>query len=207
IRKPIAPRELAAKLESMVEVVGESDESPVGDSLPVDARDRVDLILALVAASQPPRHKPNVEVLDDGVFVTVTATLDEDDPALHADLLQICSDVRCLDRGGKPVLEARFFLDGRRAESDLSVDPSEDWPAGDAPIAVDFGRGDPCPPARAAEILHMASNASSLGRLVYFTNLPGHLRLYLEVFGNAAAMPIRGLAGPALPEALAELWR
>ena len=177
------------------------------DTLPADARDRVTLLDALTANRRTPSRE-SFRVGDDGDLVTVEVLIDDDDDELHDELLGVVEDVRCLDRNGRPILQARFFRDGRRDAGDHVVSPTDPWPEGEAPIAVEFHGALACPPRRLETLLELADVASRSGRVVYFLNLPAPLRLHAEVCGAPYLVPIkREKAGPRLPEVLSESRR
>lgn len=209
MRKPVMPPDLVDKIEAMLCPVPElkpGSELSVELDLPIDARDRVELFRTLVRS----RHEVNdqsISVLDDGTFVTVQALLAHDDEPLQKVVEKIGGDVRCLDRGGRPLLELRFFKSGQRQASDQLIGPLDSWPDGQATIAVDFFDTDGCPPTLFVELVDKVEAARQSGRSAYFLNVPTHLRLHLELLGKAHAMPMREMAGPALPAILAELWR
>ncbi len=212
IRKPVLPPDLVKRIEAMLaspdDLARTLDASAleIDARLPIDARDRVELVRAMVRS----RHEigdDDISVLDDGAFVTVRALLTDDDDQLQQSVGRIGGDVRCLDRDGRPVLELRFFRSGQRQESDRVIGPNEPWPQGQETIAVDFSRTGHCAPSRFVELLDRVSSARESGRVAYFLNVPTHLRLHLELLGKAHAMPMREVAGPALPAILSELWR
>lgn len=208
IRKPVLPKALVNKVESLL-VEPEPPRSELSTEemgLPGDARDRVQLIQALVRD----RHtNPEVEfrVLDDGAFVSVQFSGPELDAVLRDRLLAVARDVRSVQRPQGCRVEVRFFRDGRCGEEAVTIDPIAPWPDGDGSIVVDFDNAAACSPRRMEELAKMAAVAKSHGRDVRFANVPSWLRLHLEILGRAHAMPNRGVAGPLLPDVLNELWR
>lgn len=206
IRKPVLPADLVKKIESMVGTVEEATGPGIVDRLPADAHDRLALIRALVHD----RHElddSRIEVHDDGTFVHVHVLLDRDDEKLQASVMRIGGDVRCLNRRGKPLLEIRFFRDGRREEGHLVVGPMDEWPTDATPVAVDFDGTERFPLYRIEELLDSLAETRASGRTAYLLNVPSWVRLHLEILGKAHAMPNREEAGPRLPEVLHELWR
>jgi DNA-binding response OmpR family regulator len=216
MQKPVMPADLVARIEAILGSTRPEQRATVelAAPLPRDAADRVALIKALIGSRQ--QIGPGTfEVLDDGSFVTVRAELEHEDASLLDEMMWVGGDVRCLDHAGMPLLEVRFYRTSQRSDEDILVGPTDKWPDGDNTIAVDFDDGPDagadgglvCPPGRMVELLHMATAAFERGRLAYFLNVPPHLRLHLELLGKAHAMPMREMAGPALPEILTELWR
>lgn len=202
MQKPVLPRELVEKIGSMLADV----EAPSDLVLPLDAQDRVDLIRAMIRS----RHEVDddaITVHDDGNVVTVEARLSHDDDQLQESAGKIGGDVRCLERGSQAILEIRFFRSGQREATDRLIGPHEPWPEEHVTIGVDFSRTDHCAPTRFVELVDRAEAAQQSGRSVYFLNVPTHLRLHLELLGRAHAMPMREMAGPALPAIMTELVR
>lgn len=206
IRKPVLPADLVKKIESMVGTAEEATSPRTVDCLPADARDRLALIKALVR-DRCELDDRRIEVHDDGTFVHIHILLDQDDETLQASVMGIGGDVRCLNRQGRPLLEIRFFRDGRREEGHLIVGPMDEWPADALPIAVDFDSTERFPLRRIEELLELLAEARGSGRTAYLLNVPSWIRLHLEILGKAHAMPNREGAGPHLPEVLLELWR
>jgi hypothetical protein len=175
------------------------------DALPADARARVELIDAMTADRRAP-SKESFQTDDDGDLITIDVLIDEDDDELHEEILKVVEDVRCLNRAGRPFLQVRFFRDGRRDDGDLIVSPTDPWPVGDEPIAVDFHGAQDCALEQMETLLELADVVGQTGRTVYFLNLPAPLRLHAEVCGAPFLVPIkREKAGPRLPEVLVQL--
>ncbi len=209
VAKPVVPSDLVHRIEELArtrieELATESVRPSEEDSaLPVDARDRVRLLIALLGNPQP------TQIIDDGSFVTVEVCLtSEQEDRVRASmpiLERVCGDIRVLG-DSTPFLQARFYRDSRDDEATCVVSPSDTWPPGGASLAVDFDHSQ-CSPTRFQELVQRARKSEQKGRSVAFLNVPSHLRLYLEVLGEPHDMPKRGRAGPRLPEVLTELWR
>jgi DNA-binding response OmpR family regulator len=204
VRKPIVPAELVDRIEELARPRTEAQATAEPD-LPTDARDRIRLLLALAGDPDP----ESTQVIDDGSFVSLEARLTG---SQEAELLacmplveRICGDVRILGNG-RPLLQARFYRDSRGDEAVCILSPSETWPRESTALAIDFDSAQ-CSPARFRDLVRQARESEQKGRSVAFLNVPGHLRLYLEVLGEAHDMPKRERAGPRLPEVLTELWR
>jgi hypothetical protein len=172
------------------------------ETLPSDARDRVALIEALTGNRRAPSRE-SFQVDDSDDLITIEVLIDDDDDALHQELLGVVADVRCFGREGRTILQARFFRDGRRDQDDEVVTPADLWPAGDSTIAVDFHDAAPCSPRHFETLLDLAEAADGVGRTVYFLNVPPCLRMHAEVCGAPFLVPIkREKVGPHLPEVL-----
>ena len=175
----------------------------VDTALPVDARDRIDLIRSLVFAGQP-QLGAQFDVLDDGSYVTVTAVLEDEDEQLLERVSELGGDVRYLDRDGHPMLEVRFYRDGRNDREDVVVGPDDPWPEG-MRLAVDLG-GEDLSPGQFHVLLQRLAHAINEGREAYLVNVPAYLRLYHELARLAIPLPPREPVGPLYPEVLDELW-
>lgn len=204
VRKPIVPADLVDRIEELARPRTEAPEA--GESaLPTDARDRIGLLLALAGDPGP----ESTQVIDDGSLVSLEVRLTS---GQEAELLasmplleQICGDIRILG-DDHPRLQARFYRDSRGDEATCILSPSETWPRENTSLAIDFD-GAECSPALFRDLVRQARESEQKGRSVAFLNVPGHLRLYLEVLGEPHDMPKRERAGPRLPEVLTELWR
>jgi len=203
VPKPVAPADLVERIQELAAFTSSDPCSEEDSALPVDAGDRVRLLIALAGDPHP------TQVIDDGSFITVEACLtSEQEKRVLASMLtleQICSDIRVLG-DSTPFLQARFYRDSRDEEATHVVSPSDSWPPSVTSLAVDFDHS-PCSPARFQELVRQVRGFEQKGGSVAFLNVPGHLRLYLEVLGEPHDMPKRGRAGPRLPEVLTELWR
>jgi len=205
MQKPVLPPVLVERIAAML-ADAENAEAVEESALPVDAQDRIDLMRALVKI----RHEvdeQSITVHDDGTYVTFEARLSHEDDELQEYATKIGGDVRCLDRGGYPVLEMRIFRTGQRSVEDCLVGPNEPWPESPVTIGVDFSRADHCAPPRFLELIERAESVRQAGGSAYFLNVPAHLRLHLELLGRARELPVRQAAGPELPAIMTELWR
>lgn len=177
------------------------------NALPLDAQERIALLDALTANRRAP-SRDAFQIDLDGELVAVEILIEADDNALHDELLSIVGDVRCLERDGRPMLEARFFRDGRRDRGHHLVRPDDVWPSDSAPLAVDFHDALEVTVARFEALLASANAAREDGRTVYFVNLPRHLRMHAEVCLGTSLLPIkRERVGPLLPEVLSDPGR
>lgn len=173
-------------------------------ALPMDARDRIRLVDALTIASRAPGADA-FRVQIDGEMVQFEVDLIQEDEDLHGALLTHFGDVRCLDRESGPMLKAQFYRDGRRDGSDCVVAPNEAWPRSTLPLAVDFDRTGACPVERFESLWNQATMARHEGRVVYFLNVPSHLRMLADGRGaEALAVVRRDFVGPRLPDVLAQ---
>jgi CheY-like chemotaxis protein len=198
--KPLLPKDLMVALQRLEPPMAESARAagPGLESLPEDARAIVQAALALLGTA-------DLELHDDGVFVTLRAALPPGADAALDSLELLGGDLRVLAPGGRPFAELRFYRDGRPDDGAAVVGWSEPWPpVGD--FAVDFGRGDAPEPRAFLRYLDRAAAAARTGRQLWFLNLPAHLRLYAEVSGRGVDLPKRTRVGPRLPEVLSELW-
>ncbi len=220
VHKPVVPGDLVERIEELARLgpraetdltvhfeltggTGRADCVWQGATLPADARDRIELLLALAGDPRP------AQVVDDGTFVNleVGLTSEQEDrvSAWMPVLEKVCGDIRVVG-ARTPNLRARFYRDSRQDDATRVVSPSDAWPLEDESLAIDFDR-EWCSPERFRDLVRQARESEQNGRSVAFLNVPGHLRLYLEILGNPHDMPKRGRAGPRLPEVLAELWR
>ncbi len=200
--KPLMPQDLMTAIEqataaNVAAPVAAAPGPGIADDLPEDAAARVRLAVALLGAV-------DVEVADDGAFVTIRAPLPAAGDAALLDLEAVGGDLRVLAPGDAPTVELRFHRDGRPATEVSPIAPGEPWPArGDC--AIDFDRS-PVTPAAFLDLLDRCAAVARAGRTVHFLNVPPHLRLHAEVLGRSADLPKRTRVGPRLPAVLSELW-
>jgi CheY-like chemotaxis protein len=201
LEKPVAPEQLlqCLALAAPAATAEPRPPDPV-QGLPADAADF--LRLALHLAGDP----GDAGVADDGEFVTLTATLVDQDEARLERLLALGGDQRVLERNGRAVLELRIHRDGRPDGASASA-WDEPWPPAPNLVALDLGRGAPCTPQAFTALLGRVRAATGVGRDVRLLNVPSWLRLWAEISGMADGMPKRAPVGPRLPNLIAQLWR
>ncbi len=199
LSKPVFPADLLSLLEDLVQEGGpQPDAIEAFDlaqaDLPVDAASRVDLLRSLSGT---------VEILDDGEFVTAIAPLPNE---VVLETLETCGgDLRVLAPDGAARIEWRFYRDGRPDGVRATLGPSDQWPNGSEPVAVDF-HDTPCSPDAFCVLLDRVSAARASGREVWLLNVPNHLRLFVDALGRTEELPKRSMAGPRLPDVLTQLW-
>ncbi len=195
IRKPMLPTDLLGRIQELAAV-----QSPPPVDLPQDAKDRVALLRCL--ASDPNK----LQIHDDGSMLCIEAPLRADWEDLLPCLGSIGGDLRVLDREGESWLEQRFYKNGCPDGVNLLVSPTQAWPAGEEPLAVDFHSSE-ISLLDFQKAVATAQKHNGSGRDVYFLNVPHYLRMFMEISGKPHDMPKRGVVGPRLPELLAELWK
>lgn len=192
LTKPVSPSRLLDLLAA-TEAAAAAAAPAVAPPLPTD-------VAELVAGARTVLG--DGELLDDGTFVVLRAPL-RDDAALPA-LEALGGDLRVLTPAGHPIVELRWYRDGRPDGALPVVAPDAPWP-GAGPFAVDFSGAAPVPGAFAA-CLDRAAVARDRGQRVHFLNVPGPLRSWTSDQGRAHDMPMRDPVGPRLPTVLADLW-
>jgi CheY-like chemotaxis protein len=221
--KPVAPDALVAILAQhdprlvltpqggLPSTRAESERTDLaGVALPADTASRVELLRRLVAGDG--RAAP-VEICDDGGsivrlrFELGDRTLADDDLALVA---AVAADHRLAkDERGTNVLDVRLArhgepLDHTRVACRCSADAAG-WPDTGA-LAVDvaaFTAG----PRDFRDLAERVARRAAETAPTTLINVPDALRLLLECTGTRDGMPMRGTAGPGLPEEFAALWR
>jgi len=141
---------------------------------------------------------------DDEVLVSAPCDPDIDLAAVRA---TVGGDVRVRrgepgtgGEGATPRIEVRLSVRGTHGEEVVRPVDCGTWPAGD--VVVDL-HGTSLSPTAFLALLDRAGNHSGA---VAFRNVPRGLRLLTEASGRGAELPMRGPAGPRLPELLVELW-
>ncbi len=200
LRKPVPPDALLAHL---VAEARPKSATPVPNALlalPPDAQDRIRLLLCGLAPVE-------VAIDDDGTFVT--ATVDFGDGLLPQDtvLARLGGDwsVSATAEAGHRRGRWRFYRDGRPESVDVVIGPSDAWPPGSSPFAIDL-HGHVLEPQALLALLDSIAYAHGRGRQVHVVNVPGHLRLWLELLGRAHELPMRTCSGPRLSAAARQLW-
>jgi len=200
---PVEPARVAAVLSDATgdrAGVRRCDAPELG-GLPVDTRERVQLVLSMLDA--PDRGR----VDDDGVFITIEGAL-RDPEGTSALLEGVGGDLRVLATGDEDAplrLLLRLDRRGRPAGVECAVAPDEPWPAA-GPFAIDC-HGATLRPNRFLALCDRVARAARGGREIHVVNVPPHLRLCLEAVGRADDLPMRRPTGPRLPEILGERWR
>lgn len=202
LTEPCTPARVVAALSAAVANVEASASAEIDDaSLPIDTRDRLQLVLALL-------DDPGTALIhDDGVQVTIEGTIRDPERCI-AILEGIGGDLRVLaEGGGESPLRLVLRLDraGRPFGVHVAISPDEPWPSED-PFAIDFHESS-LAPDRFLALCDRMHRARRDGREPYPINLPSHLRLCLEAIGRLDDLPIRRPSGPRLPEVLHERWR
>ena len=202
LTEPCSPNRVVAALSDAVARVEASASTAIDDvGLPIDTRDRLRLVLALLDDPGAAR------IHDDGLQVTIEGTIR--DPERCIGILEgIGGDLRVLaEGGGETPLRLLLRLDraGRPFGVDVAIAPDAPWPSED-PFAIDF-HASSLTPDRFLELCDRMHRARRDGREPYPINLPSHLRLCLEAIGRLDDLPIRRPSGPRLPEVLHERWR
>ena len=194
LAKPVPPSRLLEEIEALRTTPDRERD------LPCDAKARVTLALAILDDPE------DVDILDDGVFVTVKVT----PPALseqqieHLELLG--GDLRIWGSEEALNLELRLRCDGSPEGAVVIGGAWEQWPEAGQELAVDVSADRTPRPAEFLELLDRVRDSHRNGRSVHLLNVPEHLRLHAEISGRGHDMPKRGKAGPRLPEVLARLW-
>ncbi len=196
LTKPVLPSRL-------FELLGELARAPqrrIDAALPRDVALLLDRALTLLG------RPPAAHVVDDGVFVTLTAPLSSapDGSPVLTRLEELGGDLRVLAPGGALRVELRWCRDGR---PDLGLEVRgvhESWPA-TGEFVVDF-HGAPADPVLFADCLDRAVAVRSRGGMVHFLNAPAALHSWASDQGRAHDMPMKARVGPRLPAVLADLW-
>ncbi|MEZ5966907.1 MAG: response regulator [Planctomycetota bacterium] len=206
LRKPVLPAALLGEIDACVDRSTErapaAPAAPTLAELPVDARDRVHLLLEELQGS-------DVRIDDDGTFVTVTfrsPAASRSTPLtlrLGGDWLPVRSDTSA-GPGADSELRWRCHRDGRPRGAGCVLAPDDAWPArGD--FAIDL-HGHRVGTAAMTRLLDRVVRVRATGRKVHLLNVPGHLRLFLELTGRAHDLPMRGSSGPILSAHQRQLW-
>lgn len=207
LRKPVLPTALLAQLQACVLPALRRTAAPAVDSviatLPVDAQDRVRLLLAVMTPDQ-------AEVDDDGTFVTVSFRPGAQipDPGLLDRLGgDWMPELAALIDGGsdRPTsVRWRCYRDGRPAGVTKVIAPAAPWPQ-DGSFAIDL-HDRRVSAADLVAVLDRIIDARAAGHVVHVLNVPGHLRLFLELTGRAHELPMRACSGPRLAVHQRQLW-
>ena len=194
LAKPVPPSRLLEEIEAV---------APPPDrerDLPADTQDRVSLALAVLGDPE------DVEILDDGAFVTMKIRTDALSDQQTADLELIGGDLRVWGPEGALHLELRVRRDSCPEGAVVIGGAWADWPEGGQDLVVDVSADRLPRPSEFLALLDRVREARRNGRMVHVLNAPSHLRLHAEISGRGHDMPKRGKAGPRLPEVLAQLW-
>lgn len=205
LRKPILPgellRELVLRVPSLRPIPRPSAPADVAvdlpelGGLPPDARDRIQLLLQAVNTS--------FTLHDDGTFVTVTLDL-QGRPVPGMLLDSLGGDWWVGEQAGRQVGRWRCCRDGRPAGVETVIGPRDPWPA-TAPFAIDLHE-QTIAPESFLTLVDMVSRSRQQGREIHLLNVPSHLRLYAELLGRAADLPMRASSGPRLSATQRQLW-
>lgn len=208
LRKPVLPMALLDELARCVRAPASGTRpAPGGDlaGLPVDTQDRVRLVLAEFAADDV-----EIEIDDDGTFVTVSFRTGSP-AAAGAVMAHLGGDWRLdstVDGAGARRVGTRVrwrgYRDGRPAGVAHVIAPDAVWPDTGA-FAIDL-HDRPMTTEALTALLAGVAQARAIGREVHLLNVPGHLRLFLELTGRAHELPMRTCTGPRLPAHQRQLW-
>ena len=188
LTKPCLPTRLLAAMADVTPA-----QTPA--SLPVVLRADVQAVLDDFAAQLPSGQV--MEVTDDGVFVTVRASV----PIAAARALQVRGgDLRSSRTGDVVQLELRLCRDGRPGLHLAVLMPEAEWPAR-SEFAIDF-HDCALTAAEFAPLLARRAAARAAGRTVHFLNVPARLSGH----GTAHDMPMSGPIGPHLQPEQHDLW-
>lgn len=203
LRKPVLPALLLDELRSCALRAAPGGNAGAGlglATLPVDTQDRVRLLLAELDASA-------VDVDDDGTFVVVSCEARKPASAefmgwLGGDWSEGTPADDRVPAAGRVCW--RGHRDSRPAEVGTVIAPSQPWPVAGA-FAIDL-HGQWLEPRAFAVLAERVQRARAGGRDVHLLNVPGHLRLFLELTGRGGALPMRACGGPRLPDHQRQLW-
>lgn len=200
LAKPLMPNRLAELLRAALETETQSDAQTADpadaatqlSSLPIDVRERVELVTALCGGD-------GVEILDDGEFVSVAAALESEAtlPALEA----LGGDLRVLSPAQGLRFEQRWYRNGRPDDTRVVGLDGGDWPESGA-AAIDLDRESVSP----SEFLDLLDRIEESSASITLLNVPGSLRLYVVALGRAAQLPMKEVPGPRIPAVLSQLW-
>jgi hypothetical protein len=111
-----------------------------------------------------------------------------------------------IDGDGRGVRHGRWrcYRDGRPPWVTAVITAQDEWPDCKA-FAIDL-HAQHLSLASLLALLDRVDRAHADGREVHLLNLPGHLRLYLELLGRAHRLPMRTCSGPRLSAATRQLW-
>jgi CheY-like chemotaxis protein len=201
LRKPVLPDALLVQLRKHGPAGGSPPcpDASLSDplaGLPADTRDRVRLLLHGLGCAA-------AAIEDDGTFVTVTLPLGEA-PAEDSLLARLGGDWTPPAAGGATPGRWRCYRDGRPPWVRTVVGPADRWPD-DPAFAVDLDGVD-LPLSEVQALAERIDAVHAGGREVHLLNLPGHLRLWLELLGRAQRLPMRTCTGPRLAAATRQLW-
>jgi CheY-like chemotaxis protein len=194
LTKPVTPTRLIAAILAAGTPAAAARE-PMPTPLPRDVQREIDHLLAQLPPATP------VELVDDGVFVIVSAELPD---GLRPAIAVRGGDLRCRVHEGRVRLDLRLCRDGRPDPQLQLVRATAPWPATED-FAVDCD-GIGCSEAEFAGMRERAAALAAAGRRVHFLNLPDRLIDFAASHGKAHDMPMRDPVGPRLQAVFADLW-
>jgi len=198
LAKPVRPDAVLAELRAAAPCARALERDPLA-ALPGDVRDRVTLLLACCKGRL-------LALDDDGTFVTATIELPPAAAPIDALLVRLGGDWTIhVGPNGAQRGCWRAYRDGRPAAVEAVIAPGVPWPDGSAPFAIDLAAGT-CDPEAFLALAGDVARARAAGREVHLLNVPGHLRLWLELAGRAHQLPMRTCSGPRLSGAQRQLW-
>lgn len=198
LRKPVLPDAILAHIATHARPRTVPAAADPLASLPTDTQDRIRLLLHGLSPS-------SVEIDDDGTFATVTIALADGVAPPHTLLARLGGDwSQTWTREGRPIGRWRSYRDGRPPWVTAVIGPDDPWPACNA-FAIDL-HGRHVPLDAMLALLDRADAAHAADREVHLLNVPGHLRLWLELLGRAHRLPMRTCSGPRLSAATRQLW-
>ncbi|MHC5064470.1 MAG: response regulator [Planctomycetota bacterium] len=204
LAKPMPMDQLLQTIESLEPSSAQSEQdSPKANwdrDLPMDARDRIRLVLALAG-----KEAAEGSIVDDGNLITLQIPWSGEDAALEQ-IETFGGDLRVLADGAETCLEYRVRRDGCPDGYFGPLRPEESWPDDVEFLAIDLHGSDGMRPDRFLDLLDQCRRAESTGREICLLNVPTHLSLFLDALGRTGELPKRRRAGPCLPEVLSELW-
>ncbi len=206
LRKPVLPAELLRELAQRMLVLptpkphpaqtGAPFDVPELHRLPPDSQDRIRLLLQAAGVS--------ATIHDDGEFVTTTVDL-TGLPVPGTMLDSLGGDWWMGDEAGRTMGRWRCHRDGRPAGVHTVIAPRQPWPQDPLPFAIDLHE-QTLSPDSFLTLLDVVTRARHHGREIHLLNVPSHLRLYAELLGRAADLPMRASGGPRLAAAQRQLW-
>lgn len=229
LAKPVPPDQLVALVARLDPTerrsgTGADDEGPASSQptdlladLPADTCSRIELLRRVVAGDGA---LASVDVCDDGVVVQLRFALPSGRTPDLGLVESVAADFRVLTawsdpespqdprvEDGQRVLEVRVLRNGAPEGVDTVADVArpDTWPA-EGGLGLDCAGFDGAP-RHFLELVERASDRATAGHPTTLLNLPDALRLLIECTGTGHAMPMRGTAGPSLPDELAALWR
>jgi hypothetical protein len=208
LEKPVFPAALLTYLDAAsarAAAPRAADASAALARLPIDVADRIRLGLAFLSGDLAGDSAATID--DDGCYVTVSLRLRGEGQPLPAFLGGDCREsAAAAPEAGERELEWRLFRDGRPQGVAAVIVPTERWPVGDSPFAVDL-HGSSLTPESFLALLDRVAAARRGGRDVHLLNLPSAWRLHAELLGRSGDLPPAVRVGPTLTEVTLELWK